>query len=51
VGEDEMRDRLHLCRAKVERVDAPVAEPKSSGKAASALEILLDGVEARITHR
>jgi len=36
---------------KVERVDAPAREPKPKGKAASALEILLDGVEARIKSR
>jgi AcrR family transcriptional regulator len=36
---------------KVARVDAPAAEPKPKGKAASALEILLDGVEARINSR
>src|SRR5438477_4476938 len=33
---------------KVERVDAPAREPKPKGKAASALDILLDGVEDRI---
>ena len=36
---------------KVERTDAPAAEPKPKGKAASALEILLDGVEARVKSR
>src|SRR3989441_6997961 len=36
---------------KVERIDAPAAEPKPKGKAASALEILLDGVEARVKSR
>jgi len=36
---------------KVERIDAPAAEPKPKGKAASALEILLDGVEARVKAR
>ena len=36
---------------KVERTDAPAVEPKPKGKAASALEILLDGVEARIKSR
>jgi len=37
---------------KVERVDVPAAGPKPKGKPRSALDILLDGVEARlITHR
>ena len=36
---------------KVERVDTRAKEPKPKGKAASALEILLDGVEARIKSR
>lgn len=36
---------------KVARVDAHAAEPKPKGKAASALDILLDGVEARIKSR
>src|SRR2546428_7080989 len=36
---------------KAERTDVPAAEPKPKGKAASALEILLDGVEARIKSR
>jgi len=33
---------------RVQRVEAPPAEPQPAGKAASALEILLDGVEARV---
>ena len=37
--------------SKVERLDVPAEEPKPKGKAASALEILLDGVEARIKSR
>lgn len=36
---------------KVERVAAPAAEPQPTGKVASALEILLDGVEARVNSR
>ena len=36
---------------KVERVETAEAEPKAKGKAASALEILLDGVEARVKSR
>jgi TetR/AcrR family tetracycline transcriptional repressor len=35
----------------VEHVDAMPAEPEPKGKAASALEILLDGVEARVSSR
>jgi hypothetical protein len=40
--------KLDTYAPKVERVDAPVAEAKSSGKAASALDILLDGIEAHL---
>jgi hypothetical protein len=36
---------------KVERIDTPVSEPKAEGRAASAVEILLDGVEARLMSR
>jgi len=36
---------------RVERVETPEAGPKAKGKAASALEILLDGVEARVKSR
>ncbi len=36
---------------KVERVDVPAAGPKPKGKPASALDILLDGVAARLTTR
>ena len=36
---------------KVVRVDVPAVDPKPKSKAASALEILLDGVEARIKSR
>ena len=36
---------------KVERIDVPASEPKPEGKAASALDILLDGVEARLKSR
>jgi AcrR family transcriptional regulator len=36
---------------RVEHVDATPAEPEPKGKAASALEILLDGVEARVSSR
>jgi len=36
---------------KIERVEPPPAEPQPKGKPASALEILLDGVEARTKSR
>jgi hypothetical protein len=36
---------------KVERIDVPVSEPKAEGRPASAVEILLDGVEARLKSR
>ncbi|HKB19295.1 MAG TPA: hypothetical protein VKF28_09665, partial [Candidatus Dormibacteraeota bacterium] len=36
---------------KVERVDSPPAQSQPKGKPASALEILLDGVEARVASR
>ena len=43
--------KLDTYTPKVERVDAPASEPQPSGKAVSALEILLDGVEARVKSR
>ena len=36
---------------KAERLDAPPAEPKPTGKPTTALEVLLDGVEARVKSR
>jgi hypothetical protein len=36
---------------KIERVDPAPSEPQQEGKSASALEILLDGVEARLKSR
>jgi hypothetical protein len=43
--------RLDTYTPKVERVASPAVEPQPTGKAASALEILLDGVEARVKSR
>jgi hypothetical protein len=43
--------KLDTYTPKVERVVARSPEPQPSGKAASALEILLDGVEARMKTR
>jgi AcrR family transcriptional regulator len=43
--------KLDTYTPKVERVVSPSPEPQPSGKAASALEILLDGVEARVKTR
>ncbi len=43
--------KLDTYTPKVQRVDTPPAEPEPQGKAASALEILLDGVEARVSSR
>jgi TetR/AcrR family tetracycline transcriptional repressor len=43
--------RLDTFTPKVQRVDAQPAAPAPKGKAASALEILLDGVEARVSSR
>ena len=40
--------RLDTYTPSVQRLDAAPAEPRAGGKAASALEILLDGVEARL---
>jgi hypothetical protein len=64
VGEDEVRDRYELevssgvadlkldtYTPKVERVDPAPSKPRPSGKAVSALEIMLDGVEARVKSR
>jgi hypothetical protein len=42
---------LDIYTPKAERVAAAPAEPQPAGKAASALEILLDGVESRIKSR
>jgi hypothetical protein len=43
--------KLDTYTPKVPRVDAPPAEPEPKGKPASALDILLDGVEARVSSR
>ncbi len=43
--------RLDTYTPKVVSVAAAPAEPKPSGKPVSALEVLLDGVEARIKAR
>ena len=43
--------KLDTYTPKVQRVSAPPAEPEPEGKSASALEILLDGVEARVGSR
>lgn len=43
--------QLSTYKPKVQRVDSVPAEPPPTGKPASALEILLDGVEARIKSR
>jgi AcrR family transcriptional regulator len=43
--------KLDMYTPKVQRVDAPPAEPEPKGKPASALDILLDGVEARVGSR
>lgn len=42
--------KLDTYTPKLERVDAAPAEPEPKGNPASALEILLDGVEARLKH-
>lgn len=43
--------QLATYRPKVEPVDSAAAEPRPQGKLASAIEILLDGVEARVKSR
>jgi len=43
--------KLDTYTPKVQRIDAQPAEPAPKDKAASALEILLDGVEARVSSR
>ncbi|HEX2646864.1 MAG TPA: hypothetical protein VHO95_06525, partial [Candidatus Dormibacteraeota bacterium] len=43
--------KLDSYMPKVERVEAAPVEPQPAGKAMSALELLLDGVEARIRTR
>ena len=40
--------RLDAYTPKVQHAETPAAEPLSKGKPASALDILLDGVEARV---
>ena len=40
--------KLDAYTPRIERVEAAPAEPEPKGKAASALDILLDGVEARV---
>jgi len=43
--------KLDTYTPKAQRVEAPPVESEPKGKAASALEILLDGVEARVSSR